>query len=104
MSSSGKENRSSNGTDADISEALHRDELLRSVESQDLMAYGMIPEFVGRFPILMSLDTLDRDSLVKILTEPQDSLVSQYTQLFKMDEVRLIVHAQTIMFLLYRWN
>ena len=71
----------------DLAEELHRDQLLLDVESRDLMGYGMIPEFVGRFPILVSLSTLDKDSLVKILTEPRDALVPQYTQLFKMDKV-----------------
>ena len=51
------------------------------------MSYGMIPEFVGRFPMLVSLSTLDRDSLVKILTQPRDAIVPQYMQLFKLDKV-----------------
>lgn len=72
----------------DLREDLHRDELLESVESRDLMGYGMIPEFVGRFPLLVSLSTLDRDTLVKILTQPRDAIVPQYTHLFKMDKVR----------------
>ena len=52
------------------------------------MGYGLIPEFVGRFPMVVNLTSLDRDSLVQILTEPQDALVPQYTHLFKLDEVR----------------
>ena len=81
---------SSIGKTIDLAEELHRDKLLESVESRDLMAYGMIPEFVGRFPMLVSLSSLDRDTLVKILTEPKDALVTQYTQLFKMDEVNMM--------------
>ena len=69
-------------------EDLHKDELLESVESRDLMGYGMIPEFVGRFPMLVSLSTLDRDTLVKILTQPRDAIVPQYRHLFKLDKVR----------------
>lgn len=57
------------------------------MESRDLMGYGMIPEFVGRFPMLVSLSSLDKDTLVRILTEPRDALVPQYTHLFKMDKV-----------------
>ena len=72
---------------ADLADDLHRDQLLRDVESRDLMGYGMIPEFVGRFPVLVSLDTLDRDALVRILTEPRDALVPQFKYLFKIDEV-----------------
>lgn len=75
--------------DPELSEEQHRDELLQNAESRDLMAFGMIPEFVGRFPMLVSLTSLDKDSLVQILTEPQDALVPQYTHLFKMDEVRV---------------
>ena len=71
----------------DLSEELHRDQLLQDAESRDLMGYGMIPEFVGRFPVLVSLGMLDRDSLVRILTEPRDALVPQYTHLFKIDKV-----------------
>ena len=71
----------------ELADELHRDELFQSVESRDLMAYGLIPEFVGRFPVLVSLTSLQRDALVRVLTEPQNSLVSQYTQLLKMDKV-----------------
>ena len=73
------------------SEEAHRDKLLSAVESRDLMNYGMIPEFVGRFPILVSLESLDKDSLVKILTEPTNALVPQYTKLFEMDKVCVCV-------------
>lgn len=67
----------------------HRDELLQNVESRDLMEYGMIPEFVGRFPVTVSLSSLNRDSLVEILTEPKDALLTQYNHLFDMDKVRI---------------
>ena len=67
----------------------HRDELLLNVESRDLMEYGMIPEFVGRFPVTVSLSSLNRDSLVEILTEPKDALLTQYNHLFDMDKVRI---------------
>jgi len=75
----------------DLFEERHRDELLQCVESRDLMSYGMIPEFVGRFPMVVNLTSLDREALVRILTEPRDALVSQYTQLFKIDDVRNFV-------------
>ena len=68
-------------------EEEHRDALLRLVEPRDLMAYGMIPEFVGRFPIVVSLSSLDRDALVEVLTQPKNALVSQYMALFEMDQV-----------------
>ena len=55
------------------------------------MNFGMIPEFVGRFPILVSLQSLDKDSLVRILTEPTNALVTQYTKLFQMDKVGVVL-------------
>ena len=64
-----------------------RDTYLRQVQSNDLMAYGMIPEFIGRLPIVVSLTSLNEDMLVDILTKPQNSLVSQYNVLFNMDGV-----------------
>lgn len=64
-----------------------RDKLLSQVEARDLVEFGMIPEFVGRLPVVVSLHSLDEDSLVKILTEPRNALVPQYQALFSMDKV-----------------
>uniref|UniRef100_A0A7N2L3A4 Uncharacterized protein n=1 Tax=Quercus lobata TaxID=97700 RepID=A0A7N2L3A4_QUELO len=63
--------------------------LLESVESGDLIAYGLIPEFVGRFPILVSLSALNEDQLVQVLTEPKNSLAKQYKKMFSMNNVKL---------------
>ncbi|TVU32419.1 hypothetical protein EJB05_24150 [Eragrostis curvula] len=63
--------------------------LLETVESGDLIAYGLIPEFVGRFPILVSLSSLSEDQLVEILTKPKNALGRQYTKLFEMNDVKL---------------
>jgi len=63
--------------------------LLKSVESGDLIAYGLIPEFVGRFPILVGLSSLSEDQLVEVLTEPKNALGRQYTKLFEMNDVRI---------------
>ena len=60
-------------------------ELLKEVMPQDLVKFGLIPEFVGRVPVVVSLDALDKDALVKILTEPKNSLVRQYQTLFHLD-------------------
>ena len=65
-----------------------RDVLLQEVESRDLVSYGMIPEFIGRFPVNVALTSLNQDMLVRILTEPKNSLVSQYKKLFDLDGVR----------------
>ncbi len=61
-------------------------EIIREVEPEDLISYGLIPEFVGRLPILATLDELDEDQLVKILTEPKNALVKQYKRLFDMED------------------
>ncbi len=64
-------------------------EMLSQVTSDDLCDFGMIPEFVGRLPVLAPLDPLDEDSLVKILTEPRNALVRQYQKLFEMEGAEL---------------
>lgn len=62
---------------------------LREVNTEDLLKYGLIPEFIGRVPIVVSLDALEVDSLVKILKEPKNSFVRQYQKLFELDGVKL---------------
>jgi len=64
-------------------------ETLRKVEPEDLIRYGLIPEFVGRLPVVATLEELDTDALVKILTEPKNSLTKQYTKLFEMENVEV---------------
>ncbi|KAK4438409.1 CLP protease regulatory subunit CLPX2, mitochondrial [Sesamum alatum] len=63
--------------------------LLEHVESGDLTAYGLIPEFVGRFPVVVNLSALDEDQLVQVLTEPKNALCKQYKRMFSMNNVRL---------------
>ena len=65
-------------------------ELIKSLEPEDLIKYGLIPEFVGRMPVLATLEDLDVQSLVKILKEPKNSLLKQYETLFEFDNVQLI--------------
>ncbi|THU49788.1 hypothetical protein C4D60_Mb06t13210 [Musa balbisiana] len=72
-----------------LTNALVASSLLESVESSDLIAYGLIPEFVGRFPILVSLLSLSEDQLVQVLTEPNNALGRQYRKLFSMNNVKL---------------
>lgn len=64
-------------------------ELLRQVTSDDLLVYGLIPEFVGRLPVVISVDPLDEQMLIKIMTEPKNALVKQYQKLLALDEVEL---------------
>ncbi|MGE5391821.1 MAG: ATP-dependent Clp protease ATP-binding subunit ClpX [Deltaproteobacteria bacterium] len=79
------------GFGADIQSKKERaiGEILDMILPQDLLRYGLIPEFVGRVPIIVTLDALDIDSLVQILTEPKNSLVKQYKKLFELDGVDL---------------
>lgn len=72
------------------------DELLKEVTAQDLVKFGLIPEFVGRVPISVSLEGLDEKALVRILTEPKNALIKQYQKLFEMDEVKLIFEEDAV--------
>src|ERR1700686_376357 len=64
-------------------------DVFRDVAPEDLLKYGLIPEFVGRLPVVATLDDLDEDALVDILTKPKNALVKQYQRLFEMEDVRL---------------
>ncbi len=74
----------------EVEDALRR-EAVRHVEPEDLLAFGMIPEFIGRLPVLSSLDALTEEEMVQILTETKNAMVKQYTKLFSMEGVRLTV-------------
>lgn len=78
------------GFGADIEhEDYDRDNIMHQVVQHDLVKYGLIPELIGRIPVITVLDNLDRDALVKIMTEPKNSIIKQYTKLFSMDGVSL---------------
>ena len=67
----------------------NKTEILRAVNQHDLVKYGLIPELIGRIPVVTVLDDLDKEALVRIMTEPKNSIVKQYTKLFEMDNVEL---------------
>jgi ATP-dependent Clp protease ATP-binding subunit ClpX len=75
----------------------HLGELLSKVNSDDLLAFGMIPEFIGRLPVLAPLDPLDEGALVRILSEPRNALVKQYQKLFEMEGAELEFSPQALM-------
>ena len=77
------------GSEIKGKEEEQTDRLLAQIEPHDLMKYGLIPELTGRLPAIVSLDTLDRDALVRILQEPKNALVKQYQTMFEMDGVKL---------------
>jgi ATP-dependent Clp protease ATP-binding subunit ClpX len=70
-------------------ETINRDNLLEYIAPQDLRSFGLIPEIVGRFPVVTHLKPLDRASLRSILTEPRNALVKQYIRLFELDGISL---------------
>jgi ATP-dependent Clp protease ATP-binding subunit ClpX len=77
-------------TEAESAVRSHRDtELLRKTEPQDLIKYGLIPEFVGRLPVMGILDELDEAALIEILTKPRNAILKQYQRLFEYENVRL---------------
>ena len=83
--------KSSIGFNAQIKEKTEADvgEMFEKVLPQDLIKFGLIPEFVGRVPVVVALDSLDEEALVRILREPKNAIIKQYKALFSLDEVEL---------------
>ena len=71
-------------------------ELLKQAMPEDFVKFGLIPELIGRIPVVVALEELDEDALVKILTEPKNSIIKQYTRLFEMDGVKLKVEEEAL--------
>ena len=71
-------------------------EVLRDVEPEDLLKFGLIPEFIGRLPVIATLEDLDEIALVQILTEPKNALVKQYQRLFEMEDVKLTITGEAL--------
>ena len=90
--------RKSIGFNTQVSKKSEKElsDLLAEVTPQDLVKYGLIPEFVGRVPICVSLRGLDREALTKILKEPKNALIKQYQKLFDMDDVELTFEEDAI--------
>jgi len=89
ISARGKSTSIGFGAEVSAPEDRRTGELLREVEPEDLLKFGLIPEFVGRLPVVASLEDLDEEALVQILTAPKNALVKQYKRLFEMDSVEL---------------
>lgn len=90
--------RNSIGFNAQILEKSSKDigAVLKEVSPQDLMKFGLIPEFIGRVPITVTLDGLDQDALIRILKEPKNAIIKQYKKLFEFDEVKLEVEEDAV--------
>ena len=75
---------------------IDKENLLRYVEAQDLRSYGLIPEIIGRLPVITYLDHIDRDALKRILTEPKNALMRQYEKMFELDGIKLTVEPEVL--------
>ena len=75
---------------------IDKDNLLKYVEAQDLRAYGLIPEIIGRLPVITYLDHLDREAMKRILTEPKNALMRQYEKMFELDGIKLAVDPEVL--------
>ena len=84
------------GTEIVSKDLVSKEEIYKKVQTEDLLKYGLIPEFVGRLPIVASLDPLDESALVKILKEPKNSLVKQFKKLFELDNVELEIDDEAL--------
>jgi ATP-dependent Clp protease ATP-binding subunit ClpX len=96
----GRTERTGIGFQAEIrsrANARQTGEILRHVEPEDLIKYGLIPEFVGRLPVVAILDELDERALIQILTEPKNALAKQYQKLFKLEGVELEIREEALM-------
>ncbi len=89
ISSRGKGSSIGFGADVESEDERQTGEILRELEPEDLLKFGLIPEFVGRLPVLATLEDLDESALIEILTEPKNALVKQYQRLFEMEDVKL---------------
>ena len=77
------------GFGASQKQKIDKENLLKYVDAQDMRSYGLIPEIIGRLPVITYLDALDRDALLRILTEPKNAVLKQYAKLFEMDGITL---------------
>lgn len=75
---------------------IDKENLLQYVEAQDLRSYGLIPEIIGRLPVITYLDHLDRDALKRILTEPKNALLKQYEKMFELDGIKLTIEPEVL--------
>jgi ATP-dependent Clp protease ATP-binding subunit ClpX len=84
------------GAEVRSADEVRPSEIISEVMPEDLLAYGLIPEFIGRLPVIATVDDLDVEDLVRVLTEPKNSLVKQYAKFFEMDGVELIVTEEAL--------
>ncbi len=83
-------------------EKIDQDNLLKYVSPQDLKSFGLIPELIGRLPVLTHLNPLDRETLISILTEPKNSIIKQYQKLFEYEDIQLSIEKEVLEFMVDR--
>ncbi len=84
------------GFGAQDKQKIDKDNLLQYVDAQDLRGYGLIPEIIGRLPVITYLDPLDRDALKRILTEPKNAILKQYEKIFELDGMKLVIDPEVL--------
>jgi len=87
------------GYGSDLKQQIDRDNMLQYIAPSDLKKFGLIPEIIGRFPILTYLNPLDRETLKRILTEPKNAITKQFTKLFGMDDISLVIKEEVLDFI-----
>ena len=94
----GRINNSTLGFNADVKTKVEKEKInvLKQVQPEDLIKFGLIPEFIGRMPVYVCLDELDENAFVQILTEPKNALVKQYIKLFNMDNIELNITPEAV--------
>ena len=84
------------GFDSQEKQKVDKNNLLQYVSAQDLRGYGLIPEIIGRLPVITYLDPLDKEALKRILTEPRNAILRQYSKMFEMDGVKLVIDPEVL--------
>ena len=84
------------GYGANNRQKVDKENLLQYVSAQDLRAYGLIPEIIGRLPVITYLDQLDRAALLRILTEPKNAIIRQYEKMFELDGMQLKIEPEVL--------
>ena len=97
-------NRQTIGFSSDSEEVIEKDSLLKYISPSDVRAFGLIPELIGRFPVLTYLEPLSDADLKRILTEPKNALIKQYKRLFELDGVKLSIDNEVLDFMVKKAN
>ncbi len=98
----GRVNKQTIGFSSDANQKIEQDSLLKYINPTDIKSFGLIPELIGRFPVLSYLEPLSEESLRRILTEPKNALTKQYVKLFELDDVKLTFDSEALDFIVQK--